>query len=84
MQRIMLSIDDDLAATLDRQMKKHHVAEAQRYAGRVIVLAEGQMLFDDAPDALLREAGESAGGDLERALVKFLQRGGGAGDAPPA
>ncbi|MCW3067818.1 MAG: heme exporter protein CcmA [Solirubrobacterales bacterium] len=51
----------------------HNVAEAQRYAGRVIVLADGRMLFDDTPAALLREAGEPDSGDLERALVKFLE-----------
>jgi ABC-2 type transport system ATP-binding protein len=51
----------------------HNVAEAQRYAGRVIVLADGRMLFDDTPAALLREAGEPESGDLERALVKFLE-----------
>jgi ABC-2 type transport system ATP-binding protein len=52
----------------------HNVAEAQRHAGRVIVLAEGRMLFDGTPVALLREGAEGEGGDLERALVNFLQR----------
>jgi ABC-2 type transport system ATP-binding protein len=60
----------------------HNVVEAQRYAGRVIVLAEGRMLFDDTPAALLSEAGEFRGGeaggggsvDLERALLTFLQQ----------
>jgi ABC-2 type transport system ATP-binding protein len=57
----------------------HNVAEAQRYAGRVIVLADGRMLFDGAPTALLREVGENEHGDLERALVRFLaQRAGSA------
>jgi ABC-2 type transport system ATP-binding protein len=51
----------------------HNVAEAQRHAGRVIVLAEGRMLFDGTPVALLREGGEGESGDLERALVNFLQ-----------
>ena len=51
----------------------HNVAEAQRHAGRVIVLADGGMLFDGTPSALLRAGGEGEGGDLERALVKFLQ-----------
>jgi ABC-2 type transport system ATP-binding protein len=59
----------------------HNVAEAQRYAGRVIVLADGRMLFDDIPAALLRAAGENDGGDLERALVEYVQRHE-AGDAP--
>jgi ABC-type multidrug transport system ATPase subunit len=51
----------------------HNVAEAQRHAGRVIVLADGGVLFDGTPAELLREGGEGEGGDLERALVKFLQ-----------
>jgi ABC-2 type transport system ATP-binding protein len=50
----------------------HNVAEAQRHAGRVIVLAEGRMLFEGTPAALLRAGGENEGGDLERALVRFL------------
>jgi ABC-2 type transport system ATP-binding protein len=50
----------------------HNVAEAQRYAARVIVLAEGRKLFDDTPEGLLRAAGEGEHGDLERALVRFV------------
>jgi ABC-2 type transport system ATP-binding protein len=50
----------------------HNVSEAQRYADRVIVLAEGRLLFDGPPQALLKEGGEAEGGDLERALVRFL------------
>jgi ABC-2 type transport system ATP-binding protein len=50
----------------------HNVNEAQRFADRVLVLAEGHLLFDGAPVTLLRDAGES-GGDLERALVGFLE-----------
>jgi len=58
----------------------HNVSEAQRYADRVLVLAEGRLLFDGAPPALLAEGGESEGGDLERALVRFLrERNGRAG-----
>jgi len=54
----------------------HNVSEAQRYAGRVIVLAEGRLLFDDSPEALLAAGGEGRGGDLERALVRFLAQQG--------
>jgi len=57
----------------------HTVGEAQRFADRVIVLADGELLFDGAPQAFMREAGGSAageGGDLERALVRFLARHG--------
>ena len=54
----------------------HNVREAQRYADRVIVLAEGRMLLDDTPGALLREGGEEEDGDLERAFVVFLAQQG--------
>ena len=50
----------------------HNVSEAQRYADRAIVLAEGRLLLDGPPSALLRAGGEPEGGDLERALVAFL------------
>jgi ABC-2 type transport system ATP-binding protein len=53
----------------------HNVSEVQRYAGRVLVLADGRLLFDGAPAALLERSGEPAGGDLERALVRFLGAG---------
>ncbi len=52
----------------------HNVYEAQRYAGRAIVLADGRLRFDGTPTALLRAGGEDEGGDLERALVAFLER----------
>jgi ABC-2 type transport system ATP-binding protein len=51
----------------------HNVSEAQRYADRVLVLAEGRLLFDGASQALLELSGEPAGGDLEQALVLFLR-----------
>jgi ABC-2 type transport system ATP-binding protein len=51
----------------------HNVGEAQRYADRVIVLAQGRLLFDGPAPALARAGGESEGGDLERALVRFLR-----------
>jgi ABC-2 type transport system ATP-binding protein len=58
----------------------HNVSEAQRYADRVLVLADGRLLFDGAAPALLAQGGEREGGDLERALVRFLrERAGQAG-----
>ena len=51
----------------------HNVGEAQRHAGRVLVLADGRLVFDGAPLELLEAAGERAGGDLEQALVRFLR-----------
>jgi ABC-2 type transport system ATP-binding protein len=51
----------------------HNVAEVQRHADRVIVLADGRLLFDGTPVALLRAGGQGEDGDLERALVRFLR-----------
>jgi ABC-2 type transport system ATP-binding protein len=52
----------------------HNVSEAQRYADRVLVLAEGRMLLDATPGELLAAGSEERDGDLERALVRFLER----------
>jgi ABC-2 type transport system ATP-binding protein len=53
----------------------HNVAEVERYAGRVLLLADGELLFTGTP----RELEQRVGGDprdLEAALVAFLhQRG---------
>jgi ABC-2 type transport system ATP-binding protein len=51
----------------------HNVIEAQRYADRVIVLDDGDLLFDDSPRALMAEVGQGEGGDFEGALVAFLR-----------
>ena len=37
----------------------HNVAEAERYAQRVIVLADGELLFSGSPQELARAAGPS-------------------------
>jgi ABC-2 type transport system ATP-binding protein len=50
----------------------HNLSEAERYADRVLVLAEGRLLFDGAPCELLAAGAARAGADLERALVRFL------------
>jgi ABC-2 type transport system ATP-binding protein len=47
----------------------HDVGEAERYADRVLVLADGELLFTGTP-AELRAQGE--GSDLEAAFVAFL------------
>jgi ABC-2 type transport system ATP-binding protein len=51
----------------------HNVSEAQRHAGRVLVLADGRLVFDGVPRELLAVGGEGDGGDLEGALVRFLR-----------
>ncbi len=57
----------------------HHVAEAERYAQRVIVLADGELLFSGSPQELARETGPEsnpAGPGFEGAFVEFLRERG--------
>jgi ABC-2 type transport system ATP-binding protein len=50
----------------------HNVSEAERYADRVLVLADGELIFTGAPTELVG-AGES---DFEGAFVEFLRERG--------
>jgi ABC-2 type transport system ATP-binding protein len=53
----------------------HNVQEAERYAHQLIVLADGERLFDGSPRELERVVG-ATGLDFEGAFVRFLhQRG---------
>jgi ABC-2 type transport system ATP-binding protein len=58
----------------------HDIQEAERYGRRLLVLADGESLFDGAPDALRgavrEETPEAAGSDFETAFVAFLQHRG--------
>jgi ABC-2 type transport system ATP-binding protein len=49
----------------------HTVAEAERYADRVLVLADGEALFWGAPQELKQRVGRP--GDLESAFIEFLR-----------
>ncbi len=49
----------------------HDVGEAERHADRLLVLADGQLLFDGTPAELLAAAGQGAS-HLEAAFVAFL------------
>jgi ABC-2 type transport system ATP-binding protein len=49
----------------------HNVGEAERYADRVLVLADGELLFDGAPEALVGDER-----DFEAAFVRFLHEHG--------
>jgi ABC-2 type transport system ATP-binding protein len=51
----------------------HNPGEAQRHADRLLVLDDGRLRFRGTPAELIEAAGPSAGGDLERALVLFLE-----------
>jgi ABC-2 type transport system ATP-binding protein len=58
----------------------HDIQEAERYGRRLLVLADGEELFDgsaeDLRDAVRGETPEAAGSDFETAFVAFLQHRG--------
>jgi ABC-2 type transport system ATP-binding protein len=58
----------------------HDIQEAERYGQRLLVLADGESLFDGAADALREavrsEAPEAADRDFETAFVAYLQHRG--------
>jgi ABC-2 type transport system ATP-binding protein len=54
----------------------HNIQEAERYAHRVLVLADGEILFGGSPHelkAVVRAEGGGDDDDLEEAFVAFLQ-----------
>jgi ABC-2 type transport system ATP-binding protein len=51
----------------------HNVAEAERYADRLLVLADGELLFVGTPAELERATGEHEAIDFEGAFVRFLR-----------
>jgi ABC-2 type transport system ATP-binding protein len=51
----------------------HNVAEAERYGDRVLVLADGELLFTGTPAELERATGEHDAVDFEGAFVRFLR-----------
>ncbi len=58
----------------------HDIQEAERYGGRVLVLADGESLFDGSAEELREavrgEAPEAADRDFETAFVAYLQHRG--------
>ena len=72
-ERLWLLVGELAAAGTGIVFSTHIVAEAERYATRVLVLDEGRLLFDGAPAELVRAGG---GGDFERAFVSFLRKRG--------
>ena len=73
-QRLWEHIDALAGAGTTVIYATHTISEAERYADRVLVLADGERLFWGEPAELAREVG--ADGDLESAFVAFLgQRG---------
>jgi ABC-2 type transport system ATP-binding protein len=58
----------------------HDIQEAERYGQRLLVLADGEGLFDGTPEelraAVRSEAPEAASSDFETAFITFLQHRG--------
>jgi len=51
----------------------HDISEAERHGDRVLVLADGELLFNGPPAELKRQATVREGEDLEQAFVNFLK-----------
>jgi ABC-2 type transport system ATP-binding protein len=51
----------------------HNIAEAERYGRRLLVLADGETLFDGTPGALHAAVQEAGARDFEEAFVAFLR-----------
>jgi ABC-2 type transport system ATP-binding protein len=72
----------DFVATLARDdcttvvYTTHNVAEAERHADRLLVLADGELLFTGTPAALEQATGEHDALDFEGAFVRFLRERG--------
>ena len=54
----------------------HNIQEAERYGRRLLVVADGELLFDGGPRELHAEAPESGSRDFEEAFVAFLRERG--------
>jgi ABC-2 type transport system ATP-binding protein len=54
----------------------HHLLEAERYGQRLLVLADGEPVFDGTPEELHRAVPDSDGRDFESAFVRFLRERG--------
>jgi ABC-2 type transport system ATP-binding protein len=51
----------------------HDIAEAERHAHRILILADGEMLFSGTAPELKHAGGADNGEDLEQAFVAFLR-----------
>jgi ABC-2 type transport system ATP-binding protein len=51
----------------------HDISEAERHGDRVLVLADGELLFNGTSDELKARAMSAEGEDLEQAFVGFLK-----------
>jgi ABC-2 type transport system ATP-binding protein len=54
----------------------HHLLEAERYGNRLLVLADGELVFTGSADELHGAVPDSDGRDFEAAFVRFLRERG--------
>ncbi len=54
----------------------HNIAEAERYGQRLLVMADGEALFDGTSGALHAAVPDAGGRDFEQAFVAFLRERG--------
>jgi len=54
----------------------HYIHEAERYGDRLLVLADGEMVFDGTDRELHETAPQAGGRDFEQAFVAFLRERG--------
>jgi ABC-2 type transport system ATP-binding protein len=54
----------------------HHLLEAERYGNRLLVLADGELVFTGSADDLHQAVPDSDGRDFEAAFVRFLRERG--------
>jgi ABC-2 type transport system ATP-binding protein len=71
-ERLWRFVEGRVSAGTSIVFTTHDIAEAERYAARVLVLADGELLFS-GPPADLRSHGS---GDMESAFVGFLRERG--------
>jgi ABC-2 type transport system ATP-binding protein len=69
-QRVWRFLDDKAASGTTILFATHDLAEAARHADRVLVLADGESLFDGTPGELAEAVGPAR--DFEAAFVQFL------------
>jgi ABC-2 type transport system ATP-binding protein len=51
----------------------HNIAEAERYGHRMLVMADGEALFDGTSSALHAAVADAGARDFEQAFVAFLR-----------
>jgi len=77
-REVLWQFVDELARTEGTAVifTTHNVAEADRWADRVLVLADGEVLFDGTPEGLHVAGHDEARLDFEGAFVRFLREQG--------